>query len=155
MDLWVEDSVFEADLMIAQALEDGATVVVVDYFQLLNDVGNKRNENETTRMDQISRKFIEARNKHGITFIIAYQVGDNNKAYGTRSVYRDADLIIEISPEEKGVAGRPEEGLINVRVHPSRICHGGKCQLSFSGAHSRVANVVVFNPDTGTIEEKF
>ena len=139
VDLWIEDAEFAAEKIIAASLKDGSKFVVVDYLQLLQS--KMARNDDYTRWDAISAQFVRARNEHGICFIVVYQIGDSGKAYATRSVYRDADLIIEVERKTDLVTEKELEEFIHVKVRRSRICPAGECDLSFSGAHSRVGNV--------------
>ena len=139
----VDDGLTRVKDIIATAIERGARWVVIDYFQLLMDpVGRQENE----RLDAISRMIMEARNKHGITFIVVYQLNDKGKAYGSRAVYRDADMILEISKGEEENTGEEIPGTMFVDVLPGRSCPGGAhVEISFSGAHSRIMDRPTFD----------
>lgn len=151
-DLWVEDSVFELNEILAICDAEDIGYVFIDYMNLLS-FGEYRNESE--RLSAISRKIIAARNasakkgreenKSPITVFMLYQLNDQDKALGSRTVYRDADLIMEVGPA-LDFDDEPIDGKLNINVLPSRMakeCKG--IRVNFSGAHSRIEQEVVFD----------
>lgn len=142
--LYLSDRWDNADLIIGTCRKYGIEVAVVDYMQLLLDAAGK---SEQERLANISRKFIRARNVDNITFIVVYQLNDKKtaSAFGSNAVYRDADLIIEVSQLEDGNKS-PIEGKLNMTVRESRMCpSGGVATLNFSGAHSMLSNIATFD----------
>jgi replicative DNA helicase len=140
VDLWVDDSVRTAASIIKAAKERGSKYVVVDYLQLLED---KYGHSENERLEFVSRMFISARNTDKITFIVVYQLNEKGKAHGTRSVYRDADMAIEIRSVDDTVRTDKIDGVVSLVVLPSRIAPSGTgiINLAYSGAHSRISNI--------------
>jgi len=138
IDLFVDDGVTEGDMIIAKAIEEDAAFVFIDYMQLMTEMAAK--EQNFQMWDTISRKFVKARNRTGITFVIAYQIGDNNKAYGTRSLYRDADLIIEVEKAMDYITKEEIPGELILHVQRSRIAQEDSCSVAFSGVHGRLFN---------------
>lgn len=149
------DSVFTADEILKIAREEKAQVIFVDTFNLLDDKNAGSRMDESARLAAISKKFIEARNKEGITTIIAYQLNDTGKQLGTRSAYRDADLILEIDVA-KDSNRQTIDGQLAIHVKPSRQAKGGGVvHVAFSGDHNRITpleKVSSFN--SSTIEEQ-
>jgi replicative DNA helicase len=146
VDLWVDDSVRSAAAIIKAARERGSKYVVVDYLQLLED---KYGHSESERLEYVSRLFIAARNTDKITFIVVYQLNEKGKAHGTRSVYRDADMAIEIKSVDDTVRTDKIDGVVSLVVLPSRIAPSGTgvINLAYSGAHSRISNIPKLNPE--------
>jgi len=139
LDLWVDDGITQAEWIINYALETGAKYVFADYLQLMTDRVGKNDGWE--RYNDISRMFLEARNKHNLTFIISYQIGKSGTAFGTTSIYRDADLVIEVGGKGKDkMLNKEVPGLLSIRVLPSRICLGGSCNVYFNGDYNRFSN---------------
>jgi len=138
VDLYVDDMITDPDLIIAKAIEEDAAFVFIDYMQLMIEVQSK--EQNFQMWDNISRKFVKARNKTGITFVIAYQIGDNNKAYGTRSLYRDADLIVEVEKALDSITKEEIPGELILHVQRSRVAQENSCTVCFSGVHGRLFN---------------
>lgn len=152
VNLWVNDSEFTSEAIIRDAEASGANVGVVDYLQLLQDRGAGSQEMESTRLEKISRRFVESRNKTNMTWFVVYQTNDKGKAHGSRAVYRDADLAMEIKVGQDVIRGDDQDGILKLHILPGRICSGGATiDLGFSGAHSRVRNIPTLNLDTLTI----
>lgn len=146
--LFIGDVYFTADEIIKAARENELKFVTVDYLQLMTDPGI---HNESERLASISRKFVKSRNEDGITYIVVYQLNENNKALGSRTIYRDADLLLEVYPTKDDETGATLDGKLDIEVMPSRMCRAaGRVTVDFSGAHSRVSNQVVL--DVGTME---
>jgi predicted ATP-dependent serine protease len=158
-DLWIEDTVNTAQQIIDIAIKDNARFCVVDYLQLLND--NNRQVNEATRLESISRQFITARNAAANsggkrTFIVVYQMNEQGKAHGSRTVYKDCDGALEVCQSKDPL--HPKEfidGSIDIHILPGRVWQGGHTvQMSFNGAHSLIRNAVIFDvTKIGTSQE--
>jgi replicative DNA helicase len=146
VNLYVDDSVRSAAAIIKAARERGSKYVVVDYLQLLED---KYGHSENERLEFVSRLFIAARNTDKITFIVVYQLNEKGKAHGTRSVYRDADMAIEIKSVDDTVRTDKIDGVVSLVVLPSRIAPSGTgvINLAYSGAHSRITNIAKLSPE--------
>jgi hypothetical protein len=70
-----------------------------------------------------------------------YQLNEQGKAHGTRTVYKDCDGAIEIVPSEDAEKNETIEGSIDVHILPGRVWQGGhKITLNFSGAHSLITD---------------
>jgi len=147
IDLLVDDGITEAEQIINYAIQEKAKFVVCDYLQLMTD--RMGNDDGWERWDAISRKFVNARNQHKIAFIISYQIGDSGKAYGTRSIYRDADLILEVSQAKDELMQRELQSELLIKVKPSRVCLGGKCTVYINGAYNRLSDIPT---DSGMFE---
>jgi replicative DNA helicase len=145
IDLWVDDTVRTAAGIIEQAKQRGSKYVVIDYLQLLED---KYGHSEAERLEYVSRLFIAARNTLKITFIVVYQMNEKGKAHGTRSIYRDADMAIEIKAVDDTVRTENVDGVVSIIVLPSRIAPSGTgiINLAYSGSHSRITNVPKLDP---------
>jgi replicative DNA helicase len=140
VDMWLEDSIYNADAIIKDMKETGIQIGVIDYLQLME--GGHPGQKENERFDTISRMFVQARNKYNLTFIVIYQLNDEGKAFGTRSVYKDADLILQVVPmydnDDEIIPGK-----LYIEVLPSRQAEGNaKVEVAFSGAHSRIKPMV-------------
>jgi predicted ATP-dependent serine protease len=152
VDMEIDDGLNKMRMIIDDAIANKVTWAVVDYFQLLTDaIGRQENE----RLDAVSRMIMEARNKFGITFIVIYQLNDRGKAHGTRSLYRDADMILEIKAGEEENTEEEIPGSMFIDVLPGRSCPGGAhVEISFSGAHSRIMDMPLFDAaNLTTVEE--
>lgn len=149
VDLDVDDSISTIAEIIEEAVRDGIQWVVIDYFQLLMDQSNKK-ENE--RLDAISRMIVNARNTHGITFIVVYQLNDKGTAYGSRALYRDADIIleVEVGQEERTDEEVPGTMLAKALRGRSHKKTNDKMEIAFSGAHSRVMDMPTFDAENLT-----
>jgi len=146
VNLWLEDTESTVETIIKAAVDNKAKFVIIDYLQLLESKA-KKTDSYVQQWDQISAQFVRARNQHEICFVVVYQIGEQGKAYGSRAVYRDADLIIEVERKIDVVTTKELEELIHINVRRSRICMSGECDLAFSGAHSRVGNILPLNLD--------
>jgi len=146
VNLWLDDGLSQVEVIIKTSTDNGAKFVIVDYLQLLESKTGHR-DSYVQQWDEISAQFVRARNQTKITFIVVYQIGEQGKAYGSRAVYRDADLIIEVERKIDIVTEKELEELIHINVRRSRICMSGECDLAFSGAHSRVGNILPLNLD--------
>lgn len=142
IDLWVADNIFTPEEMIERAIADGSTTrfIAIDYLQLM--MIKKDAEKEYQKWDKISAMMIRARNEYGLGILMTYQIGDNDKAYGTRSVYKDADLLMEVERDIDKITEIEKKESVRVNILRSRICGSGKCELGFDGPHSRVHNYV-------------
>jgi hypothetical protein len=158
-DLWVEDAVNSAKDVIAIADRDNARFTIVDYLQLMTD--NGRQINESTRLESISRQFITGRNAAANagkkrTFIVVYQMNEQGKAHGSRTVYKDCDGALEIVPTVDKVRGNEEvDGSIDIHILPGRVWVGGyTITLAFNGAHSIIKDVPMLDLSlVGTTKE--
>lgn len=125
-------------------------ICLIDGFQLLTDFpGTDENE----RLTNISRLFMEARSKWGITFIVIAQLNKAGRAYGSEAVYKDANLLLELR-RKRGQDGNPEVGMAQLAVLPNRQSAPYPfMDILLDGDHSRVANVgsIVLN-DEGEVE---
>ena len=145
VNLFVEDNEGNAKQICALAKAHKSKFVIVDYLQLMWDNATGQ-QNESTRLESISRMFIKERNAsvnegNPRTFIIVYQMNEQGKAHGTRTVYKDCDGAIEIVPSEDAEKGEAIEGSIDVHILPGRVWQGGhKISLNFSGAHSLITD---------------
>jgi len=139
VDLWLEDVEFTVEKIIETTIKNKARFLVIDYLQLLQS--SRRGKDDYTRWDAISAQFLRARNEHSLCSIVVYQIGKSGEAYATSAIYRDADIIIEIERKKDIVTEKDLEEFIHVNVRRSRVCAGDECDISFSGAHSRVGNV--------------
>ena len=143
INLFVEDNEGSAKKICSLAAEHEAKFVIVDYLQLMWDNATGQ-QNESTRLESISRTFIKERNAsvnagHPRTFIVVYQLNEQGKAHGTRTVYKDCDGAIEIVPSEDKERGESIEGSIDLHILPGRVWQGGHTiTLGFSGAHSLI-----------------
>jgi predicted ATP-dependent serine protease len=148
-DLWIEDAVNTADQIIAKANEDDARFTIIDYLQLMTD--NSRQINESTRLESISRKFIAGRNAAANagkkrTFIVVYQMNEQGKAHGSRTVYKDCDGALEIVPTVDHVRKEEVEGSIDIHILPGRVWVGGQTiTLAFNGAHSLIKDMPILD----------
>lgn len=146
MEFYVGDVYFTADEIIRTCKKEGIKFAIVDYQQLLMDKGSS---SESERLNGISRKFVKSRNEDKITYIIVYQLNDDGKQLSSRSINRDADLIIEVSPMIDDRSEKPVPGKMIITVKPSRMCkEAGNIPVDFSGAHSRVTSPASFNTET-------
>ena len=141
----IDDKLNNVRQIIALAEQEKAAFVVIDYFQLLRDFSGKK---EVERLQEISKMIIESRNRSGITYIVVYQLNQKGTAHGSQTLYMDADLIIEISEGKDENTAEEIPGSMWLQVLPSRQCPGGaKFEIAFSGSHSRISDLIKFNPD--------
>jgi replicative DNA helicase len=144
----VDDKLGNIAQIIQLAEQQNAQWVVVDYFQLLRDFSGKK---EVERLQVISRMIIESRNRSGITYIIVYQLNQKGTAHGSQTLYMDADLIIEISAGKDENTEEEIPGSMWMKILNSRQCPGGaKFEIGFSGAHSRIMDLPIFDAKTAT-----
>ena len=145
----VDDSLSRVQQIIDYVKDTDIQWIVIDYFQLLTDkVGRTENE----RLEGISRLIVEARNKLGKTFVVVYQLGQKTgKAHGSSALYRDADVILEIKKGEEENTEEEIAGSMFIDVLPGRSCPGGAhVEIGFSGAHSRIMDMPVFDAENLT-----
>jgi replicative DNA helicase len=154
VNLWFDDQVFKAEQIIATAAKLEAKYVVVDYLQLLGDFPDMK---EAERLSAVSRKFVEARSKQHATYIVVYQLNEKGKAHGTRAVYKDADIALEIKPAIEKVTGSAVDGILAIDIVASRISGGvhGKIEVAFSGAHSRITDIVSIDINDIDLERNY
>jgi replicative DNA helicase len=138
IEFYVDDAEFYAEKIIENSIKRHTAFTVIDYLQLLDT--NKTKRDDYSKWDTISKMFVQARNQHGLCFIVVYQLGDSGKAYATRSIYRDADLCLEIARKIDITTERPLDNVIHINVRNSRIVKSGECDLALDGGHSRVGN---------------
>jgi hypothetical protein len=136
--VFITDDIFSPSEIIQIALANKLDLVVVDNLNLVDMPG----KNESEKLDNAMKLFIMARNKHGINFIIVYQLNDTGLALGSRTMYRGADMLIQLKQCVDYVSGLPVEGRIEVETHRSRRSGAGKAELSFDGDASRFLNMV-------------
>lgn len=157
--MWVEDSVFDLDKIFEICEKEGIEVAIIDYMNLLN-YGKFMNESE--RLTAISRRTVQVKNSGAkaaelkgitaLTVMLLYQLNDDLLAFGSRSVYKDADISIEIS-EALDADGDPIEGRIELSINRSRISGVVKhMHMLFSGAHCRIENIGDVTIDFADVE---
>jgi replicative DNA helicase len=143
IELYMEDRVFDGKKMIRLALANGAEVIIVDTYNLMDDKGSL---NEALRQTEIARRFIQARNDLGLTIIVVYQLNDDGKQLSSRNLYRDCDLVIEVEQPEDPTTNKPMTGFMTLEVIVNRNGPAGaKAEVAVSPAHSRLEEVVLGN----------
>ena len=148
-DLWIEDGINTAAAIIKKSDEDDARFTIVDYLQLMTD--NSRQINEATRLEGISRQFIAGRNAAANagkkrTYIVVYQMNEQGKAHGSRTVYKDCDGALEISMAKDKVRGEEEDGSIDIHILPGRVWQGGyHVSLAINTAHSLIRDLPILD----------
>ena len=148
LDYYVENEIRTAEVIIAKAKKDGDKFIIVDYLQYLED---KVGKNEVERLREVSKMFVRARNNDKLTSIVIYQLGDSGKADYTRSVYKDADLIIEVYPAIDTVTDTPKPGQLWLQILDSRQTERTKkIPVSFEGAHNRITDMPSIDLNTMT-----
>ena len=140
IDLWIADNIFTPEEIIERTIAPGSVTrfIAIDYLQLM--MLEKEPQKDYLKWDKISAMLLRARNEYGIGIIMTYQIGDNDMAYGTRSIYKDADLLIEVDRKVDKITEKEEPESMTVKILRSRVCGSGKCELGFDPAHSRVHN---------------
>lgn len=138
VDLYTEDAIFTMEQIIRVAIEQQAYYVAIDYLQLAAD---RYGKNEAERLTAISRQIVQARNKYGIGFLVAFQLNEKGSAFGSRSVYKDANLVIQIE-EVKDENKEIVPGVLDLVIKKSRISGKLRCTVNFSGAYSRITDVI-------------
>jgi len=146
--LYVEDKVFDTDKIFKLIDEVGANVCVIDYFQLMDDkIPNARSLPE--RLQEISMRIVRRKNSRPtvegvapLTVILIAQLNEDLKVNQTRQLGRDIDQAIRIVKTVDCISGGTIDGTIDIVADRGRIGHGGKCTLSFNGAHSRIGNAL-------------
>ena len=136
--LFMADSIYTADQMIQMALDFEAQILIADTFNLLED--KTGDSDEAKRLAAVSRKFLKARNLHGLTSLIVYQLNDVGKSFGTRALGKDADLILELHGA-KDANKRNIDGQLSIKVLPSRQSAGtgsNPIRVLFSGAKNTI-----------------
>jgi len=136
-ELYVDDSVFDADTMIKMALQYEAQVIVVDTFNLVRGgVGTNGQE----KLAEISSKFLYARNKYGITSVILHHKNRQGLDFGSDALSRDADLRITVSqPKDVVVLDTDMEGVLRLHIENSRQAKGDQdIDVAVSFAQSRI-----------------
>jgi len=148
LSLYVEDKVFDTDRIFNLIDELGANVCVIDYFQLMDDkIPNARSLPE--RLQEISMRIVRRKNSRPtvegaapLTVILIAQLNEDLKVNQTRQLGRDIDQAIRIVKTVDCISGGTIDGTIDIVADRGRIGHGGKCTLSFNGAHSRIGNAL-------------
>lgn len=148
LDLVVEDKIFDTERIFKLVDEINATVVIIDYFQLMDDkIPNARSMPE--RLQEISMRIVRKKNsrpvKEGefpLTIILIAQLNEDLKVNQTRQLGRDIDQAIRIVNTVDCISGGTIDGTIDIVADRGRIGHGGKCTLGFNGAHSRISNAL-------------
>lgn len=136
IEIYMCDNVFTVDKMIEICLREGAQVMVIDTINLADDGSNI--QNEAQRLSTTSQKLIAARNNHGLTSLVAYQLNDDGKALNSRALYRDPDLILEISVPRDS-SKEIIDGQLTIEVKPSRQGKANvKVNVAFSGDNNRI-----------------
>lgn len=145
--IFMTDDTFAADKMIATATKDELDIIFVDTFNLMTG-GQGANVQE--RMMSNSGRFIQARNTLGQTWIVAYQINDEGKSFGSRTFARDCDLIMEVEKYEDQYSKEPTEGVLAINIRPSRQAKEATQKLvSFSPENNRIGplKTTTFNFD--------
>ena len=148
VNLLVDDELNTCKEIIASLTPD-IKWIVVDYFQLL---GDRLGKNENERLEGISRLILEDRNKTGRTWIVVYQIGiKTGRAHGSNTLYRDADVILQIRTGKEENTEEDVPGSMFIDVLPGRSCPGGThVEIGFSGAHSRIMDMPKFDAENLT-----
>ena len=138
VDMYLEDRAFRMSDIIASALKEEAKWVVVDYAQLLEDGGAK---NEQELQVNTGKQIMKARNEHGLTFVVAYQLNEDGKIHGSRAAYKDADLVLQIN-EVKGANNEVIQGSLEIEVLASRQAASySRHEVAANMAHGRIQEV--------------
>lgn len=153
--VWMTDQVYSADACIAIAVSQGAHIMVVDTFDLLQDPGPA---NEVDRRAKISHKFLTARNQHGLTTIVVYQLNEDGKAYGSRAIYRDCDLVMEVTQTVDSYTKEPVDGRLTITTRDGRQARGGdEVEVAFNGEFNRISPLnttnLILNPEKEDVNE--
>lgn len=141
--IWLTDEVFKPQEIVAIAKANGLQLVLVDNMNLVEMPG----ENEAAKLDAAMKIFIQSRNTDGITYIIVYQLNENGKALGSRTVYRGADVILQISNVVDYISEQPIQGQVQVEAVRGRRGGVGSTILAFDGDASRYYNMVTISPN--------
>ena len=148
-DLALTSEVLTAEGIIKESVAKGFRIIGVDGVQLLMDFPRML---EKERLERISRMFLDARNKYGLTIITTWQLNEEGKVHGSRQSGKDADLNLKLSPV-MDLQDKPVPGRVALNITSSRIsaANDKDIELKFSGAHSRIGNLGTFDVKHGIV----
>lgn len=148
MNMFVEDRITSTEGIFGLIKSTHANVIIIDYFQLMNDkIPGVRSMAE--KFSEISMRIVRFKNTYYVngkleplTFFLIAQLNEDLKVNQTRQLGRDVDQAIRITEVKDAISGGSIDGTIKVKSDRGRIGHGGECELSFNGAHSRIGNIL-------------
>lgn len=149
---YLQDSIFRPKNIVKQALDMEIPLSIIDNLQLTDKSGIPGRDTRE-KLEWISGYFRRARNKHGKSFLIVAQEGQEGKSFGSGQANRDADGILlmkeTIKVESTDVNGKKKlvetacKGLRDIVAKPSRLPWNGECTVTFDGDHSSLSDVQV------------
>jgi replicative DNA helicase len=125
-------------------------VVIVDYFQLMDSEGSKRNEGLASLSRRLKKLTLRKAPAHPVTIIVPSQVNrasirseqmDANAFLDTGALERDCDVALMVT-DVKDENGDVVSNKRKIKIVASRVSGVGEVEVYFNGARSLMADAL-------------
>jgi len=153
---FIQDMVFNPQVMVAQANALGVPLICVDNLQLF-DKSTIPGRDAREKLEWVSAYFRQVRNETKLSSLIVAQEGEEGYSFGSGALNRDSDgvlLIKDTMKVSKGFVNGKEKlietaanNMRTIEASRARLPWEGECTVAFDGDHSHMEDIEVKTVD--------